>query len=62
MTLDEAKEQARKSGYFIVVKPDCFLLYSQQQPRNVFVAKRKEEKAIISLVRKLTVDKTEKPS
>ena len=62
MTLDEAKIKARQHNMFIVTKPNCLLLYRGLSAKPVLIAKRRKEKAIISLVRKLTVDKAEKPS
>lgn len=52
MTLDTAKLQARRFGYFIVTVADGYLLYKEDKPKNRFVAKRKNEAGIIALVKK----------
>lgn len=52
MTLEEAKMAAFKVGCFVVTKPDCFLLYREAKPQNALIGKRKDEKAIVALVKK----------
>ena len=53
MTLDEAKEKAYGARCFIVTRPDYFLLYRKHQPKNICIGRRKDEKSMIALVKKV---------